>query len=177
MTLNAGAVQDMRRLAQLQNMPCQFDFTISSKTDGDPSPLALQLARGQMVALLSESPLAEIYSGPYDGPAPDPCSAGKRYCAIGPTGDVMPCIMMPSVMGNVRQRSFRQIWQESPLFHRLRALTVEDLHTCQSCDVKGACGRCPGLAMRRGQDIDGCDLAAKEVAKAKVAAWRLRVIQ
>lgn len=176
LSLNGAAARGVHAMAAAADMPCRFDMTMTPKNNGDPGPLALQLARRQMVELLSEPPFSTMYAGPLDGPGPSPCNAGRAYCAIGPTGDVMPCIMMPAVVGNVRQRPFAEIWRSDPFLGRLRALDFEDLKACRSCDVKGACGRCPGLAMHRGQGLDGCDLSAKEVAKARVAA-RLRVIQ
>jgi radical SAM protein with 4Fe4S-binding SPASM domain len=175
LTLNGAAAKGVHAMAAAAHLPCRYDMTMTPKNNGDPGPLALQLAHGQMVDLLSKPPFAEVFGGPLDGPGPGTCNAGRAYCAIGPTGDVSPCIMMPATVGNIRQRRFADIWQTAPLFERLRALTFDDLKTCRSCDVKGACGRCPGLAMHRGQDIDGCDLSAKQVAKARVAA-RLRVL-
>jgi radical SAM protein with 4Fe4S-binding SPASM domain len=176
---NDRSARDVHTLALLSDMPCNFDLAISPKNNGDPGPLALQLAHARMVELLSTEPFAEILNpGDHDGAGPAPCNAGRGYCAIGPTGDVSPCIMMPVTLGNVRKNRFAELWSASPFLERLRAIGFEDLHACRSCDVKGACSRCPGLAMHRGQDVDGCDLTAKQVAKARVEARaRLRVIQ
>jgi radical SAM protein with 4Fe4S-binding SPASM domain len=108
---------------------------------------------------------------------PEPCNAGKSYCSIGPTGDLMPCILMPVVVGNLRERKFAELWYGDPLFERLHAIEKADLHACASCDVAHECSRCPGLAVQRGQDIDGCDLSGKQVAKARIdARMRLRVV-
>ena len=175
LTLNGAAARGVHAMAAAAHLPCRYDMTMTPKNNGDPGPLALQLAHGQMVELLSRPPFSEVFNEPFDGPGPGPCNAGRAYCAIGPTGDVMPCIMMPAAVGNVRQRPFAEIWQTDPLLERLRALTFDDLKSCRSCEVKGACGRCPGLALHRGQDLDGCDLSAKQVAKARVAA-RLKVV-
>jgi radical SAM protein with 4Fe4S-binding SPASM domain len=177
MTLNGAAAKEVHQMAAMMNMPCQYDLTITPKTDGATGPLQYQLQRQQIVDVLRQAPFDEVFAGPFDGAGPQPCAAGRHYCAVGPTGDVMPCIMMPTVLGNIRDNAFADIWRTTPLLDQLRGLTFESLTTCRSCDVKGACSRCPGLAMQRGQGVDGCDLAAREVAKAKVAARRLPVIQ
>jgi radical SAM protein with 4Fe4S-binding SPASM domain len=177
MTLNGDAARDVHQMAAMMHMPCNYDFSISSKTDGSTGPLALQLAKKQMIEILAKQPFDELFAAPYDGPGPGPCAAGKHYCAIGPTGDVMPCIMMPARLGNVRERAFAGIWSDAPFLAELRALSFDSLTTCRSCDVKGACQRCPGQAMHLGQGAAGCDLTSREVAKAKVAARRLRVLQ
>ena len=69
--------------------------------------------------------------------------------------------MMPVTIGNLRERSFAEIWSGSPILNEVRAVTFESLTTCRSCDVKSGCSRCTGLAMLRGQGVNGCDISAK----------------
>jgi radical SAM protein with 4Fe4S-binding SPASM domain len=175
MTLNGGGARDVHELARVAGMPCRFDATITPKNDGATGPLALQLAHDALVDILSKPPF-DVYAQGSDPDGPSPCNAGRAYCAIGPTGELMPCIMMPEPVGNVRTTPFAELWRRAPLFERLRGLTRDDLHACTSCDVKATCTRCPGLAQLRGQDIDGCDLSAKAVARARRSA-QLRILQ
>lgn len=177
MTLNGAAAKDVHALAMQMNMPCSFDLSITQQTDGGTGPLALQVQKKQMIEILAQQPFEEQFGGAHDGEGPGMCAAGRRYCAVGPTGDVSPCILMPVKLGNVRERAFAEIWRDAPFLGQLRAIQFEDLTVCRSCEVKGACSRCPGQAMHHGQGPAGCDLTAREVAKAKVAATRLRVIQ
>jgi radical SAM protein with 4Fe4S-binding SPASM domain len=179
LTLNGQLAKDLQLMAMMQNMPCNFDLAVQPKNNRDMGPLALAMHHEAMVNLMMEPSLTDILvPGPGTGPGPEPCNAGRNYCAVGPTGDLMPCIMMPTVVGNLRTQAFSDLWQRAPFFERLRAIESEDLATCRSCDLKGSCSRCPGNAMQRGQDVDGCDLSAKQVAKARIAArTRLHVIQ
>jgi radical SAM protein with 4Fe4S-binding SPASM domain len=178
LTDNGRAAHDMHRMAQLMSMPCNFDITITPKNDGAMGPLALQLQQPALVELMTKGPLAELLAPEPSGPGPAPCNAGRSYAGISPVGDVVPCLMMPVAVGNLRERSFDQIWYaRDGLLDEVRAVTFESLTTCRSCDVKQACTRCAGQAMLRGQGVDGCDISAKTVAKARVAAHRLKVIQ
>ncbi|MEZ0290329.1 MAG: radical SAM protein [Sulfolobales archaeon] len=61
------------------------------------------------------------------------CGAGRIYAGIQPNGDVIPCVFLPIRVGSVREKSFRDIWENSPV---LRALRDRD-------DLGGFCGRCP----------------------------------
>ena len=178
LTLNGALAKDLQQMAMMQNMPCNFDLAITPKNNGDPGPLALQLHQKAMVDMMTNPAFTdELVPGDGQGAGPEPCNAGRGYCAVGPTGDLMPCIMMPVVVGNLRKHRFRDLWDHDPFLARLRALEFADLHTCRTCDVKGSCSRCPGVAMQRGQDLDGCDLSAKQVAKARVTARaHLRVL-
>jgi radical SAM protein with 4Fe4S-binding SPASM domain len=177
LTDNGAAAGDMLELARRMSVPCKFDITMTPQNNGNLGPLQLQLQQPAMVALMSSGPLAEVLNPSFDdGPGPGPCNAGRSYCGISPVGDVVPCLMMPVAIGNLRERSFAEIWSGSALLNEVRAVTFESLTTCRSCDVKSACTRCTGLAMMRGQGVNGCDLSAKPVARARVAARRLTVI-
>ncbi len=59
------------------------------------------------------------------------CLAGRTYCVITPTGEVQPCPYLPHAAGNVHDRPFSEIWQQSEVLRALREGTPG-----------GLCGRC-----------------------------------
>lgn len=67
------------------------------------------------------------------------CGWAENFCGVLSNGDVAICGVASDepdlVAGNVKDRRFRDIWSESPLFRFTRSLRTEDL--------KGICGRCP----------------------------------
>lgn len=60
------------------------------------------------------------------------CLAGSGFGFVSFQGDVFPCGYFPVRAGNVRERSFREIWERSPLFAELRDFR----------NYRGACGKC-----------------------------------
>jgi radical SAM protein with 4Fe4S-binding SPASM domain len=69
------------------------------------------------------------------------CMAGTQYCRITPSGDVTPCPYMTVVAGNVRERSFTEIWRQSEVLRNLR--DPERLGgRCGACEYKELCGGC-----------------------------------
>ena len=60
------------------------------------------------------------------------CGAGTRYATILYDGSVLPCMLLPLTLGNVRDRPFSQIWEESEVLADLRDKTK----------LKGKCGAC-----------------------------------
>ncbi|MCX6676385.1 MAG: radical SAM protein [Methanothrix sp.] len=67
------------------------------------------------------------------------CSTGVKVANINQRGDVHPCHFMPQVVvGNVRERSFRDIWIDHP------SAELEALRDIKS-NLKGACGKCEYL--------------------------------
>jgi heme b synthase len=73
------------------------------------------------------------------------CLAADGYCFISHRGDVTPCGYFPVVAGNVRQRPFRGIYLESPLFRSLRDLADYE-GKCGACEFLRVCGGCRARA-------------------------------
>lgn len=69
------------------------------------------------------------------------CMAGTQYCRITPGGDVTPCPYMTVVAGNVRERSFSEIWSRSPVLRRLRDRS-QLKGRCGACEFNELCGGC-----------------------------------
>lgn len=69
------------------------------------------------------------------------CGAGRIYAALQPNGDAAPCVFMPIRVGNVREKTFREIWDTAPLFRRLRNRNLLK-GFCSRCSFKNICGGC-----------------------------------
>ena len=94
------------------------------------------------------------------------CIAGMYYCRIYPNGDITPCPYLPIKIGNVREKTFKEIWQNADMFKILRdpnTLTGK----CGECDYKILCGGCRARAYGLSADfIDYCgDLHVPTEAK------------
>jgi radical SAM protein with 4Fe4S-binding SPASM domain len=68
------------------------------------------------------------------------CPAGKYYCRITPEGDVTPCPYMPVSAGNLRERSFADLWQSAGVFNDLREAKLGG--RCGACEFAKICGGC-----------------------------------
>lgn len=78
-----------------------------------------------------ESALVKYYSGG--------CPAGTNYCRITPEGNVTPCPYMDTSCGNLREKSFAEIWNNSSILKELR-----------ESELKGRCGECEFESMCKG---------------------------
>jgi radical SAM protein with 4Fe4S-binding SPASM domain len=68
------------------------------------------------------------------------CPAGKYYCRITPEGDVTPCPYMPVSAGNLRERSFADLWRSAEVFEDLRDPRLGG--RCGACEFSKICGGC-----------------------------------
>ncbi|NYT01185.1 MAG: radical SAM protein [Methanosarcinales archaeon] len=84
------------------------------------------------------------------------CSAGAKVANVSPTGDVHPCHFMPQVVvGNVRQRSFSDIWIDNPAPELLamRGMREHLKGACGSCEYLELCGGCRQKAFHYRGDL------------------------
>jgi heme b synthase len=73
------------------------------------------------------------------------CLAGIGFCFISHVGRVQGCGYLDVEAGNIREQSFSNIWQNSPLFRQLRDYS-QLKGKCGSCEYKSVCGGCRARA-------------------------------
>ncbi|MBE0477592.1 radical SAM protein [Candidatus Aerophobetes bacterium] len=73
------------------------------------------------------------------------CGVGRAYCSIQPDGIVTPCVFMPIPVGDLKLKSFAEIWNTSPILKELRVREDLEGH-CGVCDYRAACGGCRARA-------------------------------
>lgn len=73
------------------------------------------------------------------------CLAGTGVCFVSHRGEVFPCGYLPVEAGNIRQQPFREIWESSPLFQKLRDPDLLG-GKCGLCEFKKVCGGCRARA-------------------------------
>jgi len=71
------------------------------------------------------------------------CAMAEREISISETGDMYPCQLLHEDRfraGNVREQSVAEIYSKSPVFARMRQISVDTLAKCSACAVRYLCG-------------------------------------
>ncbi len=88
----------------------------------------------------------------------DMCGAAKMTCCIDPLGNVFPCAFLQSEEfcgGRLREKTFKDIWDNSAAFRYLRRLEPE---ACRKCPRFTKCrGGCPAVAYFLTRDLNSAD--------------------
>ena len=80
------------------------------------------------------------------------CLGGIGFCFVSHRGDVQPCGFLSVNCGNVRQRSFDDIWRNAEVFSTLR--DYDKLKgKCGICEYKQVCGGCRARAFEATGDF------------------------
>jgi radical SAM protein with 4Fe4S-binding SPASM domain len=80
------------------------------------------------------------------------CAAGRGFVYIKANGDVWPCPFVEINAGNVRDKSFDEIWRTSSVFLTLRDRENTLKGKCGECSYRSICGGCRGRAMASSGD-------------------------
>jgi radical SAM protein with 4Fe4S-binding SPASM domain len=72
------------------------------------------------------------------------CECGVFTMHIKANGDVTPCPLNPTYLGNVKKNHVQKIWQASPVLNQYRGLKYEG--QCGKCNFKTICGGCRAKA-------------------------------
>ncbi|MCU1459953.1 MAG: Radical domain protein [Acidimicrobiales bacterium] len=153
--LNKHEVDDTLALVDALDVRFKgFDPVVFETHAGDDGPLALRVAADEVARLVPwHLHVTEDLACGDDEPM---CGAAHDFVSITPHGEVYPCLSMRIPMGNIRDRSFEEIWT-APHHEvdRVRSATWGQLSTCGGCDARGVCQRCPGLAHHEDGDVLG----------------------
>jgi radical SAM protein with 4Fe4S-binding SPASM domain len=82
------------------------------------------------------------------------CLAGRSFVFLSRIGDVYPCGYLPLRTGSIREKSFGEIWERSPVLLALRARDLKG--KCGGCSYREVCGGCRARAFAEG-DLMGSD--------------------
>ena len=130
---NAASGKAVHRLAKEIGVEFHIDPTITPMINGDRSILNLSISKEELdevfhteefIGNVGEfcAPIADVDDNVLEGYS---CSAGHTLAYISPSGDVFPCVQFPMPCGNLREKSFREIWYRSDALTELRSVQVE----------------------------------------------------
>lgn len=99
-------------------------------------------------------PMEMLRRVPYYGRG---CAAGmpSGYLTVSATGDVTPCMLLQTRLGNVREQGIDRIWQDSPVLAQLRSRELKG--ECGDCRYRLTCSGCRGRAYEETGDILAAD--------------------
>ncbi len=73
------------------------------------------------------------------------CLAGQLISLLDVDGNILPCSYFPMAAGNIREQSFKDIWETAPLFKDMRDFKAYK-GKCGVCEYVNVCGGCRARA-------------------------------
>jgi MoaA/NifB/PqqE/SkfB family radical SAM enzyme len=143
----------MHALCDDLGVPLRFDLQVSPRDDGDRGPLAVvptdegirNLMRVETERMAARSaPIEDESAAAPRAALAKHCGAGSAGIAIDPYGNVYPCVQWRRAVGNLHERSIRDIWGDS--FEGVRAETEDAARIVRAHPRGKLLNFCPGLA-------------------------------
>ena len=89
------------------------------------------------------------------------CLGGSSFCFISHTGQVQPCGYLEIDCGQIKEKPFAEIWNDSPVFEDLRDLNL----------YQGKCGACPFIRVCGGCRARAFELTGNYLAEEPLCAY------
>ncbi len=159
-----GEFSKMILLLKEREIPHQVSTEISVRHDGSRGSLDYRASVKDLESLFTSEDGRELL--PHENTTGNiQCACARSNCGIGFDGSVYPCIGAPILAGTLKDQSFKFIWQNSPVFKRIRGLESKDYEDCHHCDDRNFCQRSSGLVFNNtgkytGSEKHSCETAA-----------------
>ncbi|MCI0474736.1 MAG: radical SAM protein, partial [Anaerolineales bacterium] len=150
---NVRQYHALRALAESLGAKFRYDITITVKDDGGRAPLQHRLTYDDYVWLFREVIDPTLWVERKITPETRTCAIATNAVIIDPSGNIAPCMQVRTRVGNLRERSLREIWETSSVWNELSHITVNDLPVCRACELQTLCVRCHGLALLEDGDL------------------------
>ncbi len=95
----------------------------------------------QYKRVVYENDPESVYQRTYSGG----CPAGTHYGRISPEGDLTPCPFIAESVGNLKDSSFKDLWENAPLMNQLRDRKKLE-GKCGACEFSSMCSGCRARA-------------------------------
>lgn len=141
-----------RGKVEMEITPSQYEATLQhiwKLSAASPIPIKMTCAPMYTRVAIQNSKIGSVSPNAGRG-----CMAGNGFCFVSHVGDVFGCGFLPVSAGNIRRQSFREIYEKSPLFLKLRDHNLL-AGKCGRCEFKAACGGCRARAL----SVNGAVLA------------------
>jgi radical SAM protein with 4Fe4S-binding SPASM domain len=131
----------------------RYDITITAKDDGGRAPLHHRLTYDDYLWLFRAVIDPTVWVARTITPETRTCGIATNALVIDPRGNVSPCVQVRTRIGNLREKSLRELWESSPVWNELSHITVSQLPVCSVCELQSVCVRCHGLARLEDGDL------------------------
>lgn len=129
-----------------------FDPILYQSMDGEEYPFDLR-ASDEAIARLYRTEGINVGNSPFEGQAEFNCGVGSGVIHVDPHGYLHPCLQWSERIGNVRERTLKDMWENSARIHEIRELNrTLPAHVKGTVEEHAFCFHCPAFSMRESGD-------------------------
>lgn len=145
MKQNMDSYQSVLSWARSLNVEASSDYMLFGSIDGSNKNIQCRLSIPEVESIIHQQGTDVKLENRSEnaGDIGIICPVCTNSLCISHYGDVYPCEGLQSIhLGNIKEDSLANIWDNSPLVERLRELSYDDFPKCCTCEDKDYCSRC-----------------------------------
>ena len=159
MKANQDGYEEVLEYARSLKIKAECDYIMMAQSDCGTENLANRLSLEETEKLLriiierdidyrettlQQLPISDRITFDLENYLKEPvCGVGYDNCCIAANGDVYPCSGWGGyVLGNVFEKSLRDIWINSKQAKQLRSITKASFPQCVTCEARNYCSSC-----------------------------------
>lgn len=159
----------LKTLAAAEGFSIGFDPVVAAANDGDRGALKYRLTGRALARAVKELAEPSRCLPPEYPPGavlpPDfICGAGRNVCAVGPGGELYPCLQVPVRLGRLNGGNFSRLWKNSAWLKNWRSAGTKEMKGCLGCAKAEFCSLCPGVSLLEEGSLFAPNKAACEMA-------------
>ncbi|WP_303817177.1 radical SAM protein [Selenomonas ruminantium] len=146
---NIKDFENIKKLAMELGIPPQFSTSIRPTMQGNNDNLNLRAEIDDIynfIKLQYKNKIKEFKEKTVDVNKELICRAGFNSLTINPFGDVYICESLGDSIGNLKETSLLDIWNNSSILKEWRKHRQKDLEECAACNLLTFCHFCPAQA-------------------------------
>ncbi len=138
-------LEEIQAIGARFGYPVYFDPVLTISDDRQLYPLELR-ASDEGIARMYRTSGLNLGNSPFQRePGEFNCTVGTGTVHVNPYGYVLPCVQWKQPVGNIREKSLREIWETSPLLLAAREANRKSLQALKdSVEEHAFCAHCPG---------------------------------
>ncbi|MBN1652489.1 MAG: radical SAM protein [Deltaproteobacteria bacterium] len=143
MNWNAPIISDLLDLCEREGWNPLVDPKITHRDDGSCEPCSFIASEKALSSVFIDERITTPAPCVHDSTT-SICGAAISFAYIESDGLVKVCSSIPWSLGSLREKTFSEIWRNSPDRKRILTIRWADAQKCRNCPYETYCSRCPG---------------------------------
>lgn len=161
MKFNYSSKEDIIEFCKANSINLKFDYIVYPKRTNCSCMNKYYLTKENLKKVIEKDD--SYHKKIFDNNDKYICSSTRTSIFVNSNGDIFHCVNLDLYLGNIRDNSIEEIWNNNDNLHRIQNLRKFN-DDCIFCNVREYCSKCIGISFRENGKIESCNSINKTIA-------------